>query len=122
MSYLEILIQDHYGLVEFFLDLSTIVYDRMTRIVTYNVGNYAREKEALLMLVRALLLEINERAKVLYDTTVDYAPCSDICKLLCCCCVSESLMVRSRKCRTEYLKKRRHTRNAACRSQHRHRM
>ena len=100
MSYLEILIQDHYGLVEFFLELSTIAYDRMTRMVTitYNVGDYAREKEALLMLVRALLLEINERAKVLYDTTIDYAPCSDICRLLRCCCVSESLMVRSSKC------------------------
>lgn len=52
------------------------VYDRMTRmiIVIYNIGDYAREKEALLMLVRALLLEINESSKVLYDTTVNYAP------------------------------------------------
>ena len=52
------------------------VYDRMTRmiIVIYNVGDYAREKEALLMLVRALLLEINQSSKVLYETTVNYAP------------------------------------------------
>ena len=43
------------------------VYDRMTIMVIfiYNVGDYAREKEALLMLVRALLLEINESSKVL---------------------------------------------------------
>ena len=48
----------------------------MTKMVTvtYNVGDYAREKEALLVLVRALLLEFNERAKVLYDTTVSHAP------------------------------------------------
>ena len=39
--------------------------------VTYNVGDYAREKEALLMLVRALLLEISE---TVYDTTFNYAP------------------------------------------------
>ena len=76
ISYLEILIQDHYSLIEFFLELSTLVCGRMIRMVTvtYNVGNDAREKEALLMLMRALLLEINEKAKLLYDTKVEYAP------------------------------------------------
>ena len=42
--------------------------------VTHNVRDYAREQKALLMLVRAFLLDFNERAKVLYDTTVNYAP------------------------------------------------
>ena len=90
--------------LSFSLEWSTIVYDRMTRMVTvtYNVGDYAREKEALLMLVRALLLEINERAKLLYNTTVNYAPWLRYRKLQSCCCVSESLMVRSgTKCSTK---------------------
>ena len=84
MSYLEILIQDHYGLVQFFLELSTSVYDRMTTMVTftYNVGDYAREKEALLMLVRALLLEFDERESQKIYTILRSVTHhgSDICK------------------------------------------